>query len=187
MSDWIYYLSAIVLLIANLIAWAGIFYRLAGHWIIFANCLLFMSLLPARPSGLGLGWFAICLIGLLAVLGDSFNFAIRRHSLFRATKDMTSRSRILVGAGLGSLTCVIAGMAVPIVGSMLAVLGAVAGAAGGAWLGSVITPKAPLRESAEPIESRLLTRFLTEEQIKILPRVVCGGLMLLIAFSSTFV
>lgn len=187
-GDWIYYPGAILLLLANLAGWAGILYRLPGHWVIVANCTLSMSLLPQTASGVGLSWFSICLIAALAILGDSFNHAARRHKIFSGQGNPPVRQRVLVGAGIGSVTCVVAGMAVPVIGSLLAVLGAVGGAAGGAYLGSIISPRQPIVTPEDAsYRSGLLSRFFTEEQIRMIPRLLAGILMILIAtYSSLF-
>lgn len=194
LGDWIYYPAAIVLLFANLAGWSGNFYRLPGNWIIVANSTLAMFLLPTTASGLGLGWFSNCLIVALAFLGDSFNYASKRHRIFSSHASAPVRQRVLVGAGMGSLTCVLAGMTVPVIGSFLAVLGAVGGAAGGAWLGSVISPrlhdgseeKGNGKKKTSP-PTPALSRFLTDQQLVMIPRIVAGLLMIVVcAYSSLF-
>ncbi len=189
LGDWIYYPAAIVLLLANLAGWSGNFYRLPGNWIIVANSTLAMLLLPTTASGLGLGWFSICLTVSLAFLGDSFNYASKRHRIFSSHASGPVRQRVLVGAGMGSLTCVLAGMTVPVIGSFLAVLGAVGGAAGGAWLGSVISPRLHetdrTKTTAPPTPT--LSRFLTDQQLVTIPRIVAGLLMIIVCtYSSLF-
>ncbi len=188
-GEWIYYPAAIVLLFANLAGWSGNFYRLPGNWIIVANSTLAMFLLPATASGLGLGWFSICLIVALAFLGDSFNYASKRHRIFSSHASGPVRQRVLVGAGMGSLTCVLAGMTVPVVGTFLAVLGAVGGAAGGAWLGSVISPRQKNESSTQAIVPPIpfLSRFLTDQQLVTIPRIIAGLLMIVVCtYSSLF-
>lgn len=195
-GDWIYYPAIILLLVANLASWAGNFYRLQGNWLIVANSTLFLCLLPPTELGLGVSWFSICLIIALAVLGDAFNYASKRHQIFSAEANPPVRQRVLVGAGIGSLTCVLAGMSVPIIGSLLAVIGAVGGAAGGAWLGAVISPyqqsfhtelsKTSPLTSSQPAHKRL-SRFLTDQQIRLIPKLLAGFMMMIvIAYSSLF-
>ena len=184
-SEWFYYPSVLLLLVSNLVAWTGNFYRLPANWIVFANCLLFNSLLTESASKFGLSWFSLCLIGLLAALGDSVNFAVKRQLILQPSASSPGRSRVFVGAGLGSVTCVAAGLAVPVIGPMLAILGAVGGAAGGAWFGSLVSPKAKFPvEDVEPQES-WLARLLRDKRTEKLPRIIAGFLMLSIAFSST--
>lgn len=198
LGDWIYYPAAILLLVSNLASWAGNFYRLQGNWLIVANSTLFLCLLPQTDSGLGVSWFSICLIIALAILGDAFNYASKRHRIFSAEANPPVRQRVLVGAGIGSLTCVLAGMSVPIIGSLLAVVGAVGGAAGGAWLGAIISPHqvTQMDETSKDISVarsipqptlKFLTRFLTEQQIRLVPKLLAGLLMVIvIAYSSLF-
>ncbi len=212
-GDWIYYPVAVVLLLANVASWAGTFYRLPGNWIVVANSVLVMCLLPQRQSGLGLGWFSICLLIVLAILGDSFNYASKRHQIFSPQASEPVRQRVLVGAGIGSLTCLLAGMAVPVIGSLLAVLGAVGGAAGGAWLGSVISPRQNLMHqevSQEGLDQQRLAEqgpsllklaaqraglitpspgpnILSDDQRKLIPRLLVGAIMVTIAgYASLF-
>ncbi|WP_145196316.1 hypothetical protein [Thalassoglobus polymorphus] len=212
-GDWIYYPVAVVLLLANVASWAGTFYRLPGNWIVVANSVLVMCLLPQRQSGLGLGWFSICLLIVLAILGDSFNYASKRHQIFSPQASEPVRQRVLVGAGIGSLTCLLAGMAVPVIGSLLAVLGAVGGAAGGAWLGSVISPRqngTHQELNQEGLSQAAVTqqgpgllklvaqragliapspgaKILSDEQRKLIPRLVVGAVMVAIAaYASLF-
>ncbi len=197
-GDWIYYPAAIVLLLANIASWAGIFYRLPGNWIVVANSVLMMFLLPQLENGLGLGWFSICLLIALAILGDSFHYASKRHQIFSPEASEPIRQRVLVGAGIGSLTCVLAGMAVPVIGSLLAVLGAVGGAAGGAWLGSIISPRngapqaqkklAEHRDQTEGLNTAPpRSTSLSNEQAKLIPRMLAGVVMVMIAaYASLF-
>lgn len=188
LATWFYYPAALLLLAANCVAWMGTLHRLPGNWIIFANCLLFASLLPVRENEAGLGWFSLTLIVLLAILGESLTYAVKRQRILQplSAATLAGRSSVLVGAGLGSLTCVVAGMAVPMIGPLLAILGAVGGAAGGAWLGSVVTPRPTITRSEDQVKRKsLLSRILTDDQIEILPRLTVGLLMVLIAMSSS--
>lgn len=185
-GDWIYYPIALLLLLANLASWAGNFYQLHGNWLIVANSTLVMFLLPPSSTGMGIGWFALCLIVALAILGDSFQYASKRHRIFSRRGSPPVRQRVLVGAGIGSLTCVLAGMTIPVIGSLLAILGAVGGAAGGAWLGAVISPpQSGLETKVDSVTNPILSRFLTEQEIKLIPRLVAGLLMIAIATYSS--
>lgn len=186
MAVWIYYLSAFLLLVANCGAWLSNFVRLPGNWIIVANSLLLMMLLPQRDDGVGVGLFAVLLLAALAVFGDSFNLLSRRHRLFsRSPSDRTSKP-ILIGAGLGSLTCVVAGLAVPVIGPFIAVIGAVGGAAGGGWVGSLLSPPVPEQSRESSSGNRLVSRVLTPEQIRLIPRISTGIVMLAVATYASF-
>lgn len=190
LGDWIHYPVTLLLLLANLVSWAGNFYRLHGNWVIVANTLLVMRLIPATESGLGIGWFAFGLITTLAILGDSFNYASKRHRIFSNQSSEPIRQRVLVGAGIGSLTGVVAGMTIPVIGPLLAVLGAVGGAAGGAWLGTAISPRPTVTVPTEQPQNHatpLLSRFFTDEQIRLIPRLITGVIMVIVAmYSSLF-
>lgn len=194
-GEWIYYPAAILLLAANVASWAGNFYRLQGNWLMVANATLFACLLPPTESGLGVSWFSICLALAFAILGDAFNFASKRHRIFSRNASSPDRQRVLVGAGIGSLTFVLAGMSVPVIGSLLAVVGAVGGAAGGAWLGSVISPrqKPASQEQRRLVEMRettrthrFLLRFLSGQQIRLIPKILAGLLMIMVLTYSSF-
>lgn len=191
-GEWIYYPAALLLLLANLVGWAGNFYRLPGNWLIVANVILATTLLPAKPNGLGLTWFTIALLIALAILGETFHVVSRRHRLLTAEGNPPVKKKILVGAGLGSLTCVLAGLSVPVIGSLLAVVGAVGGAAGGAWLGSVVFPRqvvelSQVRTEGTSSSASYLSRFLSEQQIRLIPRLLAGLLMCFVAvYGSLF-
>ena len=193
MTVWLYYFGAIALLVANLAAWLSNFVRLPGNWIIVCNSILFLCLLPAREDGLGIGLFGVCLLAALAVFGDSFNFVVRRQRRLGASVSGPIRKQVLVGASIGSVTFVVAGLAVPVIGSMLSVIGALIGAAGGAWLGSVVPitrdpgSKVDLHADIELQPHPILSRLLTESQIKLLPRISTGFVMVMVSVYASLI
>lgn len=197
LGDGVYYLASLFLLVANLAGWAGNFYQLPGNWLILANSLLVRSLLPPTTSGLGLGWFSISLLLSLALLGETLAMAAQRHRLFSPSASPPIRQRVMVGAGIGSVTCVLAGLSFPVIGSLLAVIGACAGAAGGAWLGSVISLPSEVAaspavdecrsESQQPPVQPLPPESPGQERDYCIPKVIIGGLMVFIAtYASLF-
>lgn len=184
MSDWLYYLFAILLCVANLVAWLGVWYRLPGQWVMVANCTLYMAFFPSKLNGLGYGWFTIGLLILLATLGDSISYAMKRHHLTTNQNPQRPLKGIITGAGLGSLGGALLGFTVPIIGYLIALLGAIGGAAGGAYLGAMITESGYLK--TEPAQPQKLPFGMQIDSFKIIPRLIAAGLIWLIATYGSF-
>lgn len=132
-----YYLWACLLIAANLAALAGTMLSLPGNWLIVLFTALFAWLVRG-PDGLGIGWWGLGVLLVLAIVGEIVEFAAGAAG---AAKSGGSRRGMVLALG-GSLVGSIVGVSVgsfipiPLVGSLIGVLGGGAlGAFGGAYFG----------------------------------------------------
>ena len=132
---WTYYVWAILLFIANVLAWGSNVFTLPGNWMIVGFTALFAWLFPASESAASVSW--PCVVGLIvfAVIGEIIEFFAGAAG---AAKHGASRRAIvlsLIGSIAGSFVGVIVGAPVPIIGSAVGaiVFGSVGAFAGGYW------------------------------------------------------
>ncbi|MCP4193210.1 MAG: DUF456 domain-containing protein [Planctomycetaceae bacterium] len=137
---WVYYLSAVLLTIANLSSWCLTLLTLPGNWLIVGFTAFFAWLFPA-DSGNGISWTTVGILIVLAVAGEIIEAVTGAAG---AAKQGGSRRSVILsvgGAVIGSLGGAIIGLPIPIVGSAIAAIfggsiGAFAGAlAGESWKG----------------------------------------------------
>jgi uncharacterized protein YqgC (DUF456 family) len=131
----LYYLWAILLVVANSLAWCTTFFSLPGNWMIVGATALFAWLVEGG-SGQGIGWSMVGLLVVLALVGEILEFAASAAGAARQGASRRAVILSLVGAVSGSIAGVLVGLPIPLVGSAIAaVLGGAAGAYAGAYLG----------------------------------------------------
>jgi uncharacterized protein len=134
---WIYYPSALVLLVLCIGAWLTSLFTLPGNWIVVALAAGFAWLFP-HEAGRGIGWTVVWVSLGLAMLGEVVEFAAGAAG---AAKHGASRRAVvlsLAGALVGSIVGMMIGTPVPIVGSfIMALVGGAAGAFAGAYFGEM--------------------------------------------------
>lgn len=137
MSAWIYYLTALLLLISNLFGFFMNFAGLPGNWFILGGSALFCYFMRAS-NGSHISWQVVAVLCILASIGEVLEFAAGTAG---AAKQGASRRAMALSA-LGSIVGGIVGafggvfIPLPIVGSAIgAVLGGAVGAFVGAFLG----------------------------------------------------
>jgi hypothetical protein len=132
---WVYYPSALLLIVLCIAAWLTSLLTLPGNWIVVALAAGFAWLFP-HEAGRGISWTVVGIGLALAVVGEAIEFAA---SAAGAAKQGASRRAVLlslVGAMAGSIVGVMIGAPVPVLGSfVMALLGGAAGAFAGAYLG----------------------------------------------------
>jgi uncharacterized protein YqgC (DUF456 family) len=132
---WIYFLWAVLLVVASGIAWLLTLFTLPGNWLIVAAAALFAWLIP-HEAGRGVTWTTVAVLVSLAILGEIVEFGAGAAG---AAKQGASRRAIvlsIVGAMVGSILGLTIGLPIPILGSfVMAVLGGAGGAFVGAYLG----------------------------------------------------
>lgn len=128
----VYYLWAVLLVLANAIAWATNLLLIPGNWLIVGFTALFAFLVPAE-DGRGIGWLTVGIVLALAALGEVVEFAAGAAGA--AGQGASRRSIVLtiVGTLVGSIAGAAVGLPVPVIGS---ILGAVGGGALGAFIGA---------------------------------------------------
>ncbi len=135
-ATWIYWLCCILLLLANVACWVATFFTLPGNWVIVALAALFAFFLPEQENGLGISWWAVGGLALLAGIGELLEFAAGAAGAAKQGASRRSMALSLVGAAVGSIGGAIVGVPIPIVGPIIAALGGgAAGAFAGAYLG----------------------------------------------------
>jgi uncharacterized protein YqgC (DUF456 family) len=134
-AAWVYYLWAVLLLLACGAAWFLTLFMLPGNWLIVTAAALFALLLPEN-AGRGLAWVTVGVLVGLAILGEIVEFGAGAAG---AAKQGASRRAIMLsiaGAMVGSIAGLAIGAPIPILGSfVMAVLGGAAGAFAGAYIG----------------------------------------------------
>lgn len=134
---WIYYPSAVVLVLLCIAAWLTTLFTVPGNWIVVALVAAFAWLFPIA-DGRGVTWTTVFVLIGVALLGEVIEFAAGAAG---AAKQGASRRSVilsLVGAAVGSLLGLTIGTPVPVIGSfVMAVLGGATGAFAGAYLGEL--------------------------------------------------
>ncbi len=130
-------LSAIVLVLVCVVAWAANLITLPGNWISVAAMALYAWIGPDEGR-LSLGMTTLVAAFLFALLGEIIEFAAGAVGAKRAGASRRSTLLAVVGSMIGALTGAFVGIPVPVVGSILAAIlfggvGATAGAIYGEW------------------------------------------------------
>jgi uncharacterized protein len=132
---WLYYPTAVVLLLLCIAAWLTTLLAVPGNWIVVCLAAAFAWLFPAA-AGLGISWTTVFVLIGVAVVGEIIEFAAGAAG---AAKQGASRRAValsIVGAMVGSILGLAVGTPVPVLGSfVMALLGGAAGAFAGAYLG----------------------------------------------------
>ena len=134
---WLYYVWALLLVLACGVAWLTTLVTLPGNWFIVGLVALFAYLLPAESGG-GITWTAVAVLLCLAVLGEAIEFAASAAGAAKKGASKRSVALSIVGAGVGSIAGIAIGLPIPIpvIGSfIMALVGGAAGAFFGAYLG----------------------------------------------------
>jgi uncharacterized protein len=134
--DWVYYVGGVLLLIANLGAWFTNLFMLPGNWLIVAFAAVAAYFLPEQPSGLGFGWVLVAVLGGMGLLGE---FVEAFGGASKAKLHGASRRSMVLSilfAMLGAAVGGVVGAPLTLIGGVvLIVVGALAGAFAGTWLG----------------------------------------------------
>jgi uncharacterized protein YqgC (DUF456 family) len=131
-----FWLFAILYLLALAIGWVLALVGLGGTWIMVGVSVLYTWLIPAA-SPFQLGWTAVISLAVLAALGEGIEFLAGALGARKAGGSRRSIVLSLVGSVFGSLLGAVAGSVVlPIIGTLIgAILCAGLGAMGGSILG----------------------------------------------------
>ena len=135
MMEYLPYLLAAVLLVANLAAWISTFFTLPGNWVILLLAALYAWLLPADLDP-RLSWWVVGAAGLLALLGEVVELFAGAAGAKKQGGSKRGMALSLVLTFVGSLAGAAIGSPVPVIGLLIGALaGAGAGAFAGAYLG----------------------------------------------------
>jgi uncharacterized protein YqgC (DUF456 family) len=132
---WIYYPSAVLLVLLCLAAWLTTLLTVPGNWIVVGLAAGFAWLFPAA-AGRGITWTTVFVLIGLAIVGEIIEFGAGAAG---AAKQGASRRAVglsILGAAVGSIVGLAVGTPVPVLGSfVMAVLGGAGGAFVGAYIG----------------------------------------------------
>lgn len=184
-SEWGYCVAGLILFAANIAAWAGLFYRLPGHWVITAQSALCAHFFPNTSSGLGLGWGTITMLFILASCAELAVYATRRR------KELWQKYRIsaetIAGAAVGGVLGAMMGLFLPLIGPLLAVIAAVGGAALGSGLSTFREAASAARQQkAPPRPVDLVREARRTAALEIAAQVAIGLTMLLLVSGASF-
>jgi uncharacterized protein YqgC (DUF456 family) len=137
MDPWLYYLLAVVLVLACGVAWLTNLVTAPGNWIVVGLAVLFAWLFREPvDGGRGMDWATVLVLLGLAVAGEVVEFVAGAAGAAKQCASRRSVALSILGALVGSIMGLAVGIPVPIVGSLVAaVLGGAAGAFVGAYLG----------------------------------------------------
>jgi uncharacterized protein len=135
MEAWVYYLWALLLVVACFGAWATTLFTVPGNWLIAGFAALFAWLLPAEATG-GVTWTAVAVLVGLAIVGEVLEFGASAAGAAKHGASKRGVALSIVGAMIGSILGITAGLPIPIIGSfVMALVGGAAGAFFGAYIG----------------------------------------------------
>jgi len=130
----VYYLCALILLVAMAAAWFANVFALPGNWLIVGLAAVFAAIFPAS-TGRGLHWTTIGVAAALALVGEIVELVAGAAGAKRSGASRRAMLLALVGTMVGSLLGAFATIPIPIVGP---ILGAVGGGALGAFVGAYV-------------------------------------------------
>lgn len=135
MIPWVYYLWALLLVLACGVAWSTTLVTLPGNWFVVGLAALFAWLLPAS-SERGISWKTVAVLLGLALLGEFVEFAASAAGAAKQGASKRGVALSMVGAVVGSVLGLMIGLPILVLGSFaMALLGGAAGAFFGAYLG----------------------------------------------------
>lgn len=135
MADWIYYVSAVALLLASIVAWLTNLLGLPGNWLVVVGAVALAWSGPAA-GGAGIGWPLVIGLAVIAGVGELIEFAAGAMGAAQQGASRRAVALAVVGTPVGAIAGAIVGVPIPIIGSLVAALvGGALGAATGAYLG----------------------------------------------------
>jgi len=135
MNAWAYFLWAILLVVSSAAAWLTSLVTLPGNWFIVGFAALFAWLIPA-DAGRGITWTTVAVLLGLAIVGEIVEFGAGAAGAAKHGASKRGVALSMVGALVGSILGLTAGMPIPVVGSfIMALVGGAAGAFFGAYIG----------------------------------------------------
>jgi uncharacterized protein YqgC (DUF456 family) len=135
MNPWLYYLLAVLLILAAGACWLSNLLTLPGNWAIVGIAALFAWLASSIESR-GVSWTTVGVLAALAAAGEVIEFAAGAAGAAKVGASRRSVWLSLVGGLVGSMAGAAVGAPIPVVGSLVAALvGGSIGAFAGAYLG----------------------------------------------------
>ncbi len=130
-----YFLWAVLLVVGSCAAWLTSLVTLPGNWFIVGFAALFAWLIPV-DAGRGVSWNTVAVLLGLAVVGEIVEFGAGAAGAAKHGASKRGVALSMVGALVGSILGLTAGLPIPVVGSFfMALVGGAAGAFFGAYIG----------------------------------------------------
>lgn len=139
-ADILIVIWAALLFLLVVCGWASNLLGLPGNWFNVAAMAVYALIGPADGRA-AIGWWAVAIAGVLAVLGEIIEFAAGALGVSKAGGSRRGAVLAVVGSMVGGIVGMFVGLPIPVVGSVvgllfLACLGALAGAVlGEKWKG----------------------------------------------------
>jgi uncharacterized protein len=130
----IYYLCAVLLLVAMAGAWFANVFALPGNWLMVGLATLFAFIFPLS-AGRGLHWKTVAVAAGLALVGEIVEVAAGAAGAKRSGASRRAMLLAVVGTMIGSVLGAFVAIPIPIVGP---IVGAVGGGALGAFAGAYV-------------------------------------------------
>ena len=178
---WLYYLWALLLVIACGLAWATNLFALPGNWIIVGLAAVFAFFLPAAEGG-GITWWMVLALIVLATVGEIVEFFAGAAGAAKQGASRRSVVLAIVGTVAGSIAGAMVSLPVPLIGP---VLGAIGGGAAGAFVGAYVGEIWKGRTSEQGVavgQGALIGRLLGT-----LGKLIVGGVMFVVVAVDAFV
>ncbi len=181
METTIFYIWAMVLILANAGCWICTLFTLPGNWMLLLCTTLFAYFYPASDDGYGIQWWVIAVLLLLAIVGEVIEFAAGAAGAAKQGASRRAMALAMVGTVVGSLAGAAIGIPIPVAGLIIGALGGGAlGAFGGAYLGEVWKGKST-EESVSVGKGAMVGRVLGT-----IVKLIVGAAMFAIATFATF-
>lgn len=174
----VYYVWAILLLLANATAWLSNSLSVPGNWVVVVFTAIFAAAFPAE---MGIGWPTVAVLFGLAVLGEAIEFVAGAAWAGKQGGSRRGMLLAILGTMAGSIGGAFVSLPIPLVGPVLGALGGGAlGAFAGAWLGEFWKGR-PWREGYEISKSAMIGRLFGTAG-----KLIIGALMVTIAAVDAF-
>lgn len=133
-NSWLITLEIILLFVAYAAGWFGTLLGLPGTWLMVLAAALYAWIGPGDDSRFALGWPAILILSILALLGEFLETAAGAAGAKRAGGSRRGMLLAILGSVAGAMIGAGAGVPIPVIGPLI---GAILGAAVGAFVGAV--------------------------------------------------
>ena len=119
--DFLYILSAMLLLVLIFVFWLLNLLNLPGNWMMSVATLVYMPLIP-EDRRLAVTWPVVVALLLLATWGELVEFAASAWGVTKAGGTRWGAGLALIGSIVGGIAGVFFGLPIPILGQILAAL-----------------------------------------------------------------
>lgn len=154
-----YFIWAVLLIVANLAAWLSNALTVPGNWLIVAFTACFAWFFPG-DGDYGITWSTIAVLAGIAAMGEVIEFAAGAAVAGKRGGSRRGMALAIAGTLVGSTAGAFVALPIPVVGPVIgAIVGGAGGAFVGAWLGESWKGK-PLKEGYHVATGAMIGRLL---------------------------